>query len=321
MPSLTRLLQELPNGACLLFTALAIGLLLTKQLGLISPYFDVLNMVWPISVFGAGSCLAILLVLRAPRLELIRLAGVAVSAITVLLSLPYAQFRPVPQSLPSRAETGQALRMATQNLWYLNPTPDQAYAYLVDADLDVIVFQEVWGRPGRQLKHLTESHPYQIQCPRSLFLASRRPILQQECGQRSGLAYGWMKLEHQGRDVVILGVHLPHPTDPDRYAGYVSDIIALTQRLEETPLILVGDFNMAEQGYQMLRLSRALTPMHRVSRGLRTWPSDRISPFAFLGIDHVWLDEDLCLQALARGPHLGSDHRAVLTSVDFCQPQ
>ena len=111
-------------GACL-GLALVIGLSLT---GRIHPKADVFNMVWPLPVLAGAVVFTTRWIFKPAGLFLPRAAGMVSSAALVFVALPYAQLVPRPEALPSRSETGEALRLTSFNMWNLNRDPDAAIA-------------------------------------------------------------------------------------------------------------------------------------------------------------------------------------------------
>ena len=298
-------------GACL-GLALVIGLSLA---GRVHPKADVFNMVWPLPVLAGLTVFTTLWIFKANGLFLLRGVGMAVSAALVFVALPYAQLIPRPDALPPRSETGDALRLATFNLWNLNRDRDAAIAFLRDGDFDIIFLQETGGRVPASLQ--TE-YPYQIRCPWGTAMLSRLPVQDQGCDEHRTVPLAFLQIDFQGAPLRLTSTHFARPTRPDLYAYHRERLAALIAEQSHQSQILAGDFNTAEHGFQMRLLANALDPLDRITHGLRTWPSKRVLPLPVIGIDHIWISEDLCATQTGVAPDAGSDHRPVITLVERC---
>lgn len=301
-------------GACL-GLALVIGLSLA---GRVYPKADVFNMVWPLPVLAGLTVFTTLWVFRAQGLYLLRLIGMAISMALVFIALPYAQLAPRPDTLPSRSETGDALRLASFNLWNLNRDPDAAIAFLRDGDFDLVFLQEVGGALRAVPESLREAYPYQQRCRWGAAIISRLPVLDQGCDPYQTVPIAYMQIEFQGAPLRLTSTHFTRPTRPDLYAYHRERLSALITDQAHQSQILAGDFNTAENGFQMRLLADALAPLDRVTHGLRTWPSKRVLPLPVIGIDHIWVSEGLCASHTGAAPDAGSDHRPVFTLVERC---
>ncbi|WP_440959508.1 endonuclease/exonuclease/phosphatase family protein [Oceanicaulis sp. LC35] len=301
-------------GACL-GLALVIGLSLT---GRVYPKADVFNMLWPLPVLAGVTVFTTLWVFRAKGLFLVRGIGMAASATLVFLALPYAQLIARPDALPPRSETGEALRLVTFNLWNLNRDHDAAIAFLRNGDFDVAFLQEIGGSLREIPQSLEAEFPHQIRCPWGATLISRLPVIEQGCDAYRTVPIAYMQIEFQGAPLRLTSTHFARPTRPDLYAYHRERLAGLIADQTHQSQILAGDFNTAEHGFQMRLLAQSLDPLQRITHGLRTWPSERALPIPVIGIDHIWISEDLCASRTGVAPDAGSDHRPVMTLVERC---
>lgn len=301
-------------GACL-GLVLVIGL---SFYGWVHPKADVFNMVWPLPVLAGATAFTALWVFRTDGLRLVRWIGMGVSAGLVLLALPYAQLIPRPDTLPPRSETGDALRLASFNLWNLNRDPDAAIAFLREGDFDLVFLQETGGQLRRVPGTLEDVYPYQVRCPWGTSLISRIPVTEQGCDEYRTVPIAYMQIDFQGAPLRLTSTHFARPTRPDLYQYHRERLSLVIQAQAHQSQVLAGDFNTAEQGFQMRHLAQALSPLTRITHGLRTWPSKRVLPLPVIGIDHVWISEDLCASWTGAAPDAGSDHRPVVTLVQRC---
>lgn len=299
-------------GACL-GLALVIGLALA---GRVHPKADVFNMAWPLPVLAGVMVFTTLWFFRAKGLYLLRGVGMAASAALVFIALPYAQLISRPDALPPRSETGDALRLVSFNLWDRNRDRDAAIAFLRAGDFDVVFLQESAGRIPPSLQ---PDYPYQQRCRWGVAILSRLPVLDQGCDPYETVPIAFIQIEFQGAPLRLTSTHFARPTRPDLYQYHRGQLAALIAAQTHQSQILAGDFNTAEHGFQMRLLTRALAPLERVTHGLRTWPSERLLPLPLIGIDHVWISEDLCASQTGVAPDAGSDHRPVITLVERCE--
>jgi endonuclease/exonuclease/phosphatase (EEP) superfamily protein YafD len=301
-------------GACL-GLALVIGLSLY---GRVHPKADVFNMVWPLPVLAGATVFSTLWVFKAKGLFALRAIGMAVSAALVFIALPYAQLVPRPDALPPRSETGEALRLASFNLWNLNRDPEAAIAFLRNGDFDLVFLQETGGALQHVPGSLQDSYPYQVRCPWGTAMISRLPVTDQGCDEYRTVPAAFMQIEFQGAPLRLTSTHFARPTRHHLYQYHRERLALLIADQTDQSQILAGDFNTAEHGFQMRLLANALAPLNRVTHGLRTWPSKRVLPLPVIGIDHIWISNGLCASHTGVGPDAGSDHRPVMTLVQRC---
>ena len=301
-------------GACL-GLALVIGLSFT---GRVYPKADVFNMVWPLPVLAGATVFTTLWVFKANGLFLLRGVGMALSAALVFIALPYAQLIPRSDALPPRSETGEALRLASFNLWNLNRDPEASIAFLREGDFDVVFLQEVGGALRVVPESLRDAYPYQQRCRWGATIISRLPVLDQGCDPYETVPIAFIEIEFQGAPLRLTSTHFARPTRPDLYQYHRERLALLIAAETNQSQILAGDFNTAEHGFQMRQLADALAPLDRITHGLRTWPSKRVLPVPVIGIDHIWISEGLCASRTGAAPDAGSDHRPVFTLVARC---
>ena len=299
----------------------SLGLVLVIGLSLYGwghPKADVFNMVWPLPVIAGAGALITLWLFRPRGWTWLRWPGMALSALLILVNLPYAQLVPRPDALPPRSETGEALRLASFNMWNLNRDPDVAIVFLREGDFDLVFLQETGGRLRRVLGTVEVLYPYQVNCPWGASLISRIPVTEQGCDPYQTVPVAFMQIEFQGAPLRLTSTHFARPTRPDLYAYHRERLSLLIQAQTHQSQILAGDFNTAEHGHQMRRLAAALAPLQRITHGLRTWPSERLAPMPVIGIDHIWVSDGLCASHTGAAPDAGSDHRPVFTLVQRC---
>ena len=296
------------------FAALA-GSVALSLAGAVSTSADIFNIAWPFQLAVDLLALAVLLLVRPPRWPWPRRAALVCAAGLAIAGTPWAMLRPVATETPASVEP--FLVVTTFNAWASNTDPDAAAAAAILTSADIIAFQEI-GLNARELPaRLAASHPYRVRCRWSVELVSRLPFEASGCGEPLGLPAAWASVSVGGRPVTVMSVHLSRPFSPNWYDAHREALSTLTSSLTDLRVVM-GDFNTGEGGFLMASLERDLAPLRRVTRGRRTWPSERMSPLPLLGLDHVFLGEGLCAAFVEVGPHAGSDHRPVQVGVAPC---
>lgn len=287
--------------------------------GAVSISADIFNIAWPFPLAASLGALVVLMLVRTPRWTWPRRIALICAAGLAATSAPWAMLSQATsdESL-TLADVPTALTVTSFNAWGGNTDPEAAAAMPILTGADIVALQEIGLNAGDLPDWLAASHPYRIRCRWSVELVSRLPFEASGCGERLGLPAAWARVNTGGRSVTVISVHLARPFAPHWYAAHRNALARLTESFTG-PVIVLGDFNTGEGGFLMARMDRELAPLRRVTRGHRTWPSKRLSPMPLLGIDHVFLSEDLCAASMEVGPHAGSDHRPVQVRVADCE--
>ena len=296
--------------ALLLFCAIAgaIGAAGLSLAGVVSVRADIFNIAWPFQLAAGLAALLLLAFVRSPAWSMARGVALACSAGLILAGLPWAMLAPAP----SRSDTAPDMMITSFNSWTSNTDIELAVAGLRATGADMIALQEIGLNSAALPERLADLYPHQIRCRWGVRLISKHAFIASGCSDQ--LPAAWARIAIKGETVTMVGVHLARPFAPSWYRGHSAALADLTADLDG-PLIVAGDFNTGEGGFLMAGQARRLAPLRRVTRGLRTWPSGRLSPVPLLGIDHVWLSDDLTPTSVTVGPHLGSDHRPVSVAV------
>lgn len=283
--------------------------------GAVSVRADILNIAWPIQLAAGLAALGPLVLIRTPRWRIARTICLLCAAALIVSGTPWRMLAPAPA-----AESGSrpALTVTAFNAWASNTDIDVAEALLREDSADIVMLQEIGLRAADLPARLADLHPHQQACRWGVRLISKHAFTASGCSDR--LPAAWARITVDGREVTAVSVHIARPFAPAWYHGHSAALADLTASLDG-PLIVAGDFNTGEGGFLMARQERALAPLTRATHGLRTWPSGRLSPVPLLGIDHVWLSEDLCAASVEVGPHAGSDHRPVSVAVAVCEAE
>ncbi len=260
----------------------------------------------------------------------------AVAAVpTALFLLTYGELY-LPRR-PVRA-TGPAFTVLTYNVLYLNTDVDGVASQIAVHAPDLFALRELQPPMARALEgRFAEQYPYRRFEPGCGFF-SRYPILEYAAFHLVAGEGAWAQqvvLDIEGHPLNVLSVHPRSPllvgfhpwglplgvlTGFDN-ARRDADIRALLAHLEEmeTPLVVVGDFNLADQQSLYPALTRTVRDAHRESGwgmgftftrfprlGLPTWR-----------IDYVFHSPDLVALSTKVGDWGGSDHRPVIARLAF----
>jgi len=294
---------------------LVLGVVLTA-LGVLAnwdPTLDIVNDGLP---FLAAGVLALLALAFATRVRsLIGATAILLAVIFVLLLTGLTGRAP-----EAPADSTRFLRVATFNLWGGNEHTQAITKFLFETDADAVVLQEVRDIHKGLLARLDTHYPYHVG-DNGLVILSKYPIIADGRIDRAGeppwmsLIVRWVKLDVNGKEVELAGVHLARPFYPDLQQG---DILALTRFVREQrgPLILAGDFNMTPWTVKLKGFTAA-TALHRFNSFCPTWPMrwrhTRLLPF--VPIDNVFASRHFASLGMTVGPYLGSDHRPVVADI------
>ena len=209
------------------------------------------------------------------------------------------------------------MRVATFNLWGGNEHVEAINGFLLDANADVVVLQEVQDIHEELLALLKKAYPYRVGDGSLVILSKYRIIASGRVDRASDplMIIRWAKLDVNANEVKFAGAHLARPFHP---ALQQADINSLTQFVlsQSGPLILAGDFNMTPWTVK-LKTFTAVTRLQRFNTFCPTWPmrwrNARLHPF--VATDNVFASHHFASLGTTAGPYLGSDHRPVIVDI------
>jgi endonuclease/exonuclease/phosphatase (EEP) superfamily protein YafD len=298
--------------------ALAAGLTLLGALASWFPALDLVNDFMPALV--AASVALLLLSAYAGERSLIIYAAFITTINAAFMLGSYQAGAPQAQ-----AGSARFLRVATFNLWYHNDRIADVGKFLAATDADVIVLQEMTDTHWQALAPSLEArYPHRLG-DNGLVLLSKHPIVEQGRIDRGGGHWHspilrWVKIEVQGKPVVVAGVHLARPVYP---ALQATDSAALTAfaRQHAGPLVVAGDFSLTPWTHKLTRFSEE-TGLAHLNTFHPTWPMQKrgIPLVPFFAIDNVLASQDFAKIAVEAGPRLGSDHRPIVADLALRAP-
>lgn len=259
-----------------------------------------------------------LAMLWAARRRWAHALAAAVLAVPHLLQVvPYLSPYLVAPTMAS--EAAPAARIVAFNLYFRNLEPGRLLEYIERETPDVLVLSELTHDWAGQLAAIHERYPHRVVRPRTgsygMGVYSRVPLADVEV---SGLgaehtANVMATLKLPGQDVDLYALHLRAPFSADRAARRNRQLDAIARRItdparEARPVLVVGDLNLTpfSPHFDALLAATGLRDARR-RHGLHfTWPA-AWAPL-WIPIDHCLAGGGIGVQAVRRGPDLGSDH-------------
>lgn len=303
-----------------------------------------------------GTLLAVLGLFRAHRFQTLYRLTVAVAVVAVLSLAVFFGLRTVENTsaFVQPSSEAQTIKIASINLEALFLGDPVLKAYLEDVDADVLVFQETiwnlqkwqWQRRGLPVGGVeNEVYPpnYHVGQLGGLVVFSRFPIEDTSSIVIEGVRKPGANVYHDadreilslsllvdGQTVNLVAVHPDSPRTPPRWhnkRAYFDRMDGAIAKLRETasgPIIAVGDWNSSPWS---ARFHRSLT-----ENGLKTaYPGGIPQPTRYFydyrlrwiigaPVDQVAVSEGVGFTGVALGPHIGSDHRPLIVTLELPEP-
>lgn len=277
----------------------------TSFLGGLYYLFDVLSNFRPLIALAALGLAVVLWLLRQRRLGFV---SAAFCAIGLAGMVPFDT-----QPVSSATSTVKPLKVITFNAWWYNQQMDDVERFLKQADADIIVLQE-FGRRTLALRNgLKQTHPWQFDCQNigycdiAIFsrIAWNKTGAIGSDGAQPPLV--WATFGKGRKAFTVAGTHFTHPTQRRQIRQV--ETLATWVAKQQSPVILVGDFNSAPWSHAMTRLRQKAGL--RILSGIRpSWPATL--GLTLLPIDHILVSPGITNLGVERGPFLGSDHLPII---------
>ncbi|WP_225009178.1 endonuclease/exonuclease/phosphatase family protein [Novosphingobium percolationis] len=226
---------------------------------------------------------------------------------------------PAPTHLPT---PNTPFRMISFNIYRDNAQVHEAVAWILAQKPDAVVLLEAMPLDNSAFLPLTLEFPFveacapQLRCSTTIF--ARHPFAmawhhaQGDPENRKALSAVTVLVNTGCASVPITAVHLSRPW-PLGWQRQELRTLAQVLRTEGRGGVLAGDFNSAPWTFAMRRLARA--GQLRLASGARpTWPSGTMGT-PLLPLDQIYVGRAIAIRAVSRGPHLGSDHRPMVTDL------
>lgn len=238
-----------------------------------------------------------------------------------LTPMAVAATREAARTIPAAAADTARLRVLTHNVWVDNAGPATTGAAIAGSGADVVLLQETTRARAALIATTRARFPYRTACPGNacgLTILSRWPIvssgyfLTDRRGHKIGPPLLWADVAVPGMATVRLAtVHYPWPLPADAQARRRRALSAALAQGDRTAMIVAGDMNLTPWGAAMRAQDRALAPLTRMTRAIRSWPS----ALPFLPIDQLYAGPAWGLERVERLAATGSDHRPLLITL------
>jgi endonuclease/exonuclease/phosphatase (EEP) superfamily protein YafD len=235
-----------------------------------------------------------------------------------LAALPWWTVAPMA---PRAVGNGPSLSVVAANLHHRERDLQPLLGWLVSTRADLVVLTELTPSHARQIEAIA-GYPYRQlapeQGPFGIGLLSRYPLIEAQLRHDAdGIPHINALVDFRGQPIRVLGVHPIPPLSPHFHRARDGALRVWAAHAKVLPTVLAGDLNatpwssgfagLAEHG---LRRASGLAP---------TWPS-AVAAISGLPIDHVLVSKAWSVQAQARGPDIGSDHRPAWVRLQLDHP-
>jgi len=197
---------------------------------------------------------------------------------------------------------------------------EKVQAFLGKTRADVVVLEEIRWNHEDFLQQMLRTYPYQVG-KHGLVILSKHPIVEKGRLDRPNEPYlrslivHWARLDVDGQDVDVVGVHLARPFHPNQQR---TDFENLTWflRTRTGPVIVAGDFNAAPWTQKFHGLTAA-TGLKRLNTFAPTWPVRwrNLPLLPLLPIDNILISPELAMIDLTVAGRLESDHLPVIADL------
>jgi endonuclease/exonuclease/phosphatase (EEP) superfamily protein YafD len=264
--------------------------------------------------FSAPAAVAALAATGLLALLRLRRGVIAGAAVCFLCALAAA-----PQAFPVTAKpepSGRMIRLYSANLYVGNAEVAAIRDSVRAARPDVVILIEAGDAPYEALDQIVPDLPHRVASPRRLWRGY---------GERTIIASRWplgplrrerdVRVETPLGPIEVTAVHLTRPWPFQVQWEQIRDVERVTsQSLGAGPTrIVAGDFNAVTDARigTLFRERSGLTPAPAFPG---TWPAALPAPLG-IGIDNVWVSDDLAIVERRVGRRNGSDHRPVVTVI------
>jgi endonuclease/exonuclease/phosphatase (EEP) superfamily protein YafD len=258
-------------------------------------------------------------------LALRRWAAAAVAAVVALVFAMLVLPRALGGPTEAEAGTGATLRVLASNVEFGQANAADLVALTRELDVDVLAVTELTPRFAEELRAagIDELLPHAVLAAqpraRGTGLFAHTPLADRATTTLpEGFELASASVHTDGAaPVEVFAVHSVPPTSGGD--AWREDLEALPDPSEETPRILLGDFNatvdhaefreLLDRGYEDVAVT--------LGEGLTmTWPTDRRGP-PLVAIDHVVADPRIGIREFTARDIPGADHRAVFAELDL----
>ena len=221
--------------------------------------------------------------------------------------------------------TGAKLRLVSFNVLGRNDRYDDVLAMLREENADVVLLMEVKPEWARQIESLRDRYPHHHVVPRGdnfgIALLSRLPWTSIETHYFGSAEVPTIVAEFElnGQSLTLIGTH-PVPPGSATLAAERNEQLAEIGSFiggKRDTLVVAGDLNVTSYSpYFHDLLKRCNLRDSRQGYGVQASWSPQL-PGLSIPIDHCLVSPEIAVHSRRIGPHLGSDHRAVIVELQL----
>lgn len=254
-----------------------------------------------------------------------RLAVVAGIAAAINLATIVPIYFPARRAELTSSSGPQSLQLVSFNLLGKNRQYDEVAGWLRNESAHIVLLMEVQPHWMPTLESLRELYPHQHVLPRrdnfGIALLSQTPWSEIETVEfgSAELPSVVATFNSAGTTWTLVGTH-PLPPGSASAAAARNEQLAAVGRFAQQqsgPLVVAGDLNLTEHSPyfgDLLRTGNLFDSRQGI--GIQSSWAARL-PGLDLPLDHVLVSREWIVDSRRVGPHLGSDHRPVRTSLQF----
>lgn len=245
----------------------------------------------------------------------------------IMYILPYTIF--YPKEVENTKEKNNSIDILTANVLMHNKNTEKFIELINKYDPDIIITLETNKWWEEKLNEIESKYIYNIKCPLDnlygMHLYSKFKI---ECAEIKYLVEDEVPSIHseihlpskQKIKAHFLHPKPPSPTENEKSTNRDVELIILAKSLKEKelPTIVTGDLNdvaWSKSTKTFKKISKLLDP--RVGRGIYSTYNAKYWFFRW-PLDHLFHSKHFKVNKIERLPYYGSDHFAILTSLELC---
>ena len=327
MSDYLHLLSRISAFLAVLGLACGLGMIVLCLLAGLFPLLDEFNHFQPFWLMA--SMLTLGLAWLGANPARLQYATALVACNTVLFLAPILRLpaisTPVAANIAANVSppgAGTQLKILTFNMFVYNNRPERLAELILAEAPDIVVLQEATRDHHIDVLNrlLRDAYPWRRFCVTGQCdgaMLSKRPWLEFRQIERGDTAPPSVSARFDlgnGRMLRIVGTHLWNPKAPRRQLREIEWLGRELGRINDL-VIVGGDFNFTPWTFALNRFEHTARLVRHSGVG-GTWRVSRYYP-AMFPIDHIFASPGIRLVSIARGPSIGSDHLAVIATLQL----
>jgi endonuclease/exonuclease/phosphatase (EEP) superfamily protein YafD len=248
-------------------------------------------------------------------------------AAAIAAAVNLAMIVPLYWPAGTQAGGGDSVGLVAFNLLGRNQRHAEVMAYLREQDADIVLLMEVQPHWKQQIESLNDIYPHQHVVPRpdnfGIALLSKTAwtdVRTEFFGSEVPSIAAQFELD--GRPWMFIGTH-PVPPGSQRAAAARNEQLATIGDFagqQTMPVVVAGDLNLTNfSPYFRDLLAAGRLRDSRQGFGVQASWQPRL-PLVAIPLDHCLISRQWHVSERRVGPHLGSDHRPVIASLNWAMP-